>query len=273
MDMSAPAHKNDDSPSFATGYAMDSEMFPHPTLSPLAHPPISSTMPAACRSPCPSSPPTISMYQSLPPMSESIKGSGIHQPLSYADWNAPSGPSHFSHVPPLHTGETEPGYSPIYAHSSQPPQGPVGWPVVSDTSEAEADLSGHWVTVFGFPPSHTSIILAYFQCCGQIVRFKNSENQGNWIHILFQTRLQAEKALGKNGKILDSGNLMIGVLPISDRDLKALVDEQDQKIIGKGKTASAYAPMASEYAVETVDSKPTQKSSYWNRFMELIVGY
>ena len=40
--------------------------------------------------------------------------------------------------------------------------------------------------------------------------------QGNWIHIQYQTKLQAQKALSKNGKVLGS-SLMIGIMPCIDK--------------------------------------------------------
>lgn len=46
---------------------------------------------------------------------------------------------------------------------------------------------------------------------GDIMKKKVADNQGNWVHFLFRTSLQAEKALGKNGMIIDSW-IMIGVI-------------------------------------------------------------
>jgi len=67
-----------------------------------------------------------------------------------------------------------------------------------------------WVTVFGFPPSTVSYILRQFQNYGDILQYKTEGS--NFMHIQFQTKLQAQKALGKNGK--DFGrNLKIGVIP------------------------------------------------------------
>lgn len=88
-------------------------------------------------------------------------------------------------------------------------------------SRVGSDDSGNeqldrWITVFGFPSGHSSVILSYFHNFGQILRVKHSENGGNWIHLLYTTKLQAEKALGKNGKILDPGNIMIGVVRCTD---------------------------------------------------------
>ena len=40
--------------------------------------------------------------------------------------------------------------------------------------------------------------------------------QGNWLHIQYQTKMQAQKALSKNGKVL-ANSLMVGVMPCIDK--------------------------------------------------------
>jgi len=76
-------------------------------------------------------------------------------------------------------------------------------------------LDETWITVFGFPQSATSYVLQEFSVYGQITRHIPNP-QGNWMHIQYQTKLQAQKALSKNGKIL-SNNLMVGVMPCIDK--------------------------------------------------------
>lgn len=87
---------------------------------------------------------------------------------------------------------------------------------VAVDGESGNEQLDRWITVFGFPSGHSSVILSYFHNFGQILRVKHSENGGNWIHLLYTTKLQAEKALGKNGKILEPGNIMIGVVRCTD---------------------------------------------------------
>jgi hypothetical protein len=76
-------------------------------------------------------------------------------------------------------------------------------------------LDETWITVFGFPPSATSYILQEFANYGQIINHVPS-TQGNWLHIQYQSKLQAQKALSKNGKIL-ANSLMIGVMQCIDK--------------------------------------------------------
>jgi nuclear pore complex protein Nup53 len=71
------------------------------------------------------------------------------------------------------------------------------------------------VTVFGFPPSASSYVLEQFSQYGTILRHSVSAD-GNWMHLLFQSRLQAKKALSKNGKVYGNG-IMIGVQPCIDK--------------------------------------------------------
>ena len=65
------------------------------------------------------------------------------------------------------------------------------------------------MTVFGFPPSAATYILKQFSLCGTVLQHHVPVN-GNWMHIRFQTRTQAQSALSRSGKIL-GGTLMIGV--------------------------------------------------------------
>ncbi|KAK3911864.1 Nucleoporin NUP35 [Frankliniella fusca] len=75
-------------------------------------------------------------------------------------------------------------------------------------------LTSNWVTVFGFPTSATSSILAQFARYGNIVD-KQLPVQGNWMHLLYQTKVEVRRALGNNGKVF-GGNTMVGVMPCID---------------------------------------------------------
>ncbi|GMF50989.1 unnamed protein product [Phytophthora fragariaefolia] len=80
----------------------------------------------------------------------------------------------------------------------------------------------YWVTVFGFPSSARSFILHQFQSVGEVVNYSSSSS-GNWLHLRYHTRLQAEKALSYDGRTL-ANSTMIGVKKCysSDRDANAL---------------------------------------------------
>ncbi|PRD26999.1 UNVERIFIED_CONTAM: Nucleoporin [Trichonephila clavipes] len=63
----------------------------------------------------------------------------------------------------------------------------------------------------------TNYILQQFSQYGNIVEHKLSPS-GNWMHLRYQSKLQAKKALSKNGKVF-SGNIMIGVKPCIEMDV------------------------------------------------------
>uniref|UniRef100_H2Z562 Nucleoporin NUP53 n=1 Tax=Ciona savignyi TaxID=51511 RepID=H2Z562_CIOSA len=82
----------------------------------------------------------------------------------------------------------------------------------------DVQLDDTWVTVFGFPASSASFVLQRFSQFGSIVHHRVAADDGNWMHIHYESRLQARKALSRNGKII-GGNVMIGVVPCIDVDV------------------------------------------------------
>uniref|UniRef100_K3XB43 RRM Nup35-type domain-containing protein n=1 Tax=Globisporangium ultimum (strain ATCC 200006 / CBS 805.95 / DAOM BR144) TaxID=431595 RepID=K3XB43_GLOUD len=85
----------------------------------------------------------------------------------------------------------------------------------------------YWVTVYGFPASAKSYILHQFQTIGEVINF--TAGAGNWLHIRYYTRLQAEKALTYDGKTL-SGSIMIGVKKCYPSDLDGVREEPQSNI-------------------------------------------
>ncbi|KAL5006330.1 hypothetical protein ScPMuIL_015136 [Solemya velum] len=79
---------------------------------------------------------------------------------------------------------------------------------------SEDVLDEMWVTVFGFPPSAASFILQQFSQYGFITKHVMA-SEGNWMHMHYQSKLQAKKALSKNGKVY-GGSIMVGVTPCID---------------------------------------------------------
>lgn len=79
--------------------------------------------------------------------------------------------------------------------------------VVHSPSEPLEDT---WITVFGFPSSATSYILQQFKAYGDIFQYEIGDN--NWIHIQYATKLQAQKALARNGHLFGD-SLLVGVVP------------------------------------------------------------
>ena len=79
------------------------------------------------------------------------------------------------------------------------------------------EANHNWVTVFGFPPSAASFILSQFSQLGTILQHHIPPN-GNWMHLKYQTKMQAQKALGKSNKVM-GGSIMIGVSVCSDPEV------------------------------------------------------
>uniref|UniRef100_A0A2P2IQ00 Nuclear pore complex protein NUP35 n=1 Tax=Rhizophora mucronata TaxID=61149 RepID=A0A2P2IQ00_RHIMU len=78
-----------------------------------------------------------------------------------------------------------------------------------------------WVTVYGFSPGDTNLVLREFEKCGVILKHVPGPREANWIHILYQNRSDAQKALNKNGMQIN-GVLIIGVKPVDPIQRQAL---------------------------------------------------
>ncbi|CAA0837282.1 Nuclear pore complex protein NUP35 [Striga hermonthica] len=78
-----------------------------------------------------------------------------------------------------------------------------------------------WVTVYGFSPADTNLVLREFEKCGVILKHVPGPRDANWMHVLYQNRSDAQKALGKNGMEIN-GVLIIGVKPVDPMQRHAL---------------------------------------------------
>lgn len=83
-----------------------------------------------------------------------------------------------------------------------------------------------WVTVFGFPQSATSMILSHFSQCGTIVNKMHPQNSGNWMHLRFTSRLECDRALNYNEKVLNNF-FMVGVARCKDQAVLELEQGED----------------------------------------------
>lgn len=88
----------------------------------------------------------------------------------------------------------------------------------------------YWVTVYGFPTNAKSYILQHFQSLGDVLNYSSSEvTGGNWLHLRYHTRLQAEKALTLNGKTLIN-RMMIGVKKCLPSEVEGVRQEPISKL-------------------------------------------
>lgn len=81
----------------------------------------------------------------------------------------------------------------------------------------------HWITVYGFSPAATSMILTHFAQCGTILEKVFPPQSGNWVHLRFASSLECEKALNYHERIL-ANSLMIGVTYCKD---PSIVDKEN----------------------------------------------
>ncbi|DAZ96966.1 TPA: hypothetical protein N0F65_012098 [Lagenidium giganteum] len=93
-----------------------------------------------------------------------------------------------------------------------------------DADDEWAHSKQYWVTVYGFPTSSKAFILREFQALGEVISYNSGA--GNWLHVRYSTRLQAETALSYDGKRLASA-IMIGVKRCSLADLDGASDEPE----------------------------------------------
>ncbi|XP_054065688.1 nucleoporin NUP35 isoform X2 [Rissa tridactyla] len=123
-----------------------------------------------------------------------------------------------------------------------------------DSLTSEDQLDGTWVTVFGFPQASASYILLQFAQYGNILKHVMS-NTGNWMHIRYQSKLQARKALSKDGRIFGE-SIMIGVKPCIDKTVMTNFDRSSTSSM-----SSALIP-----PTKCVSSPPVQPANYTTRF-------
>ncbi|XP_047327378.1 nuclear pore complex protein NUP35-like isoform X2 [Impatiens glandulifera] len=78
-----------------------------------------------------------------------------------------------------------------------------------------------WVTVYGFLPGDTNLVLREFEKCGVILKHVLGPRSSNWMNILYQSRADAQKALSRNGLQINSV-LIVGVKAVDPSQRKFL---------------------------------------------------
>ncbi|PSR96879.1 Nuclear pore complex protein [Actinidia chinensis var. chinensis] len=85
-----------------------------------------------------------------------------------------------------------------------------------------------WVTVYGFSPGDTNLVLREFEKCGVILKHVPGSRNANWMHILYQSRSDAHKALSKDGMQIN-GVLIVGVKPVDPAQRQALTEKMNNQ--------------------------------------------
>ncbi|KAJ8403381.1 hypothetical protein AAFF_G00351530 [Aldrovandia affinis] len=157
---------------------------------------------------------------------------------------------------------------------------------------SEDHLDDTWVTVFGFPPASASYILLQFAQYGNILKHMMS-NAGNWMHIQYQSKLQARKALSKDGKVFGEA-IMIGVKPCIEKNVMEGPDRGSppsgpaftplknagtpSQPVSTPRSAmrplsAAYKACSSEYQVVSDRPAPRKDDSFVSKAMEYMFGW
>lgn len=80
--------------------------------------------------------------------------------------------------------------------------------------ETDSEVAERWVTVYGFPAEKTSYVLKEFSLYGTVLTHKIGN--GNWMHILYASKFEAQRAIASNAKVYDNNSMMIGCMPCQD---------------------------------------------------------
>ncbi|KAJ8416919.1 hypothetical protein AAFF_G00327970 [Aldrovandia affinis] len=162
-----------------------------------------------------------------------------------------------------------------------------------DALSSEDHLDDTWVTVFGFPPASASYILLQFAQYGNILRHVMS-NTGNWMHIHYQSKLQARKALSKDGKVFGEA-IMVGVKPCIDKNVMEKNPNKGSASSGAEVTpvkangtpmqpfsiprsamrplSTAYRASSNDYQVVSDRQTPRKDDSFITKALEYMFGW
>ncbi|XP_074645739.1 nucleoporin NUP35-like [Tubulanus polymorphus] len=151
-------------------------------------------------------------------------------------------------------------------------------------------LNETWVTIFGFPPAATSFILQQFSQYGNILNHVISA-EGNWMHIQYQSKIQAKKALSKNGKVFGNG-IMVGVQMCIDVSVMNVGNQCNQSNLNTPITGArgtpiggaargtpirpltaAYIAASSDHQVTNQCTTPQKNSGIIGKAMEYMFGW
>lgn len=103
-----------------------------------------------------------------------------------------------------------------------PPPREVARPERQRTNFSAGNLDEEeWVTVYGFSPGDTNFVLREFEKCGVVLHHVPGPRNANWMHILYQNRSDAQKALSKDGMQVN-GVLIVGVKPVDPMQRQVL---------------------------------------------------
>lgn len=147
--------------------------------------------------------------------------------------------------------------------------------VLSGRSREGMNLNGGrssaWVTVFGYPTGAGFAVLRHFQTYGEVHEHRNEA--GNWMHILYSSRVQASRALAHNGSFIQIGDtqVMIGVKACNDPSFASFAASASTQ----GMTSTDFTHQAKQsYRVrdpEQLQRAPNRAMSMCKRFWSWVL--
>jgi nuclear pore complex protein Nup53 len=139
-----------------------------------------------------------------------------------------------------------------------------------------SNYTNFWVTIFGFPQSAVTAILSHFSQCGSIL--EKICSSGNWMHVKFSSRIESDKALLYNGKII-CDNIMIGVIRCND---SSIIDKengnQNRNDVTLGGRIRSLTNAAYKAAQEPSDiilspNQPKRSTGILNKTLDMFFGW
>ncbi|KFB49118.1 AGAP008619-PA-like protein [Anopheles sinensis] len=143
----------------------------------------------------------------------------------------------------------------------------------------EQQEHSNWVTVFGFPQNATSIILSHFMGIGTILDKQPALQGGNWIHLRYSSRIECNRAINFNGRIVSPG-LMVGVQYCTDSSITGKENDADavdrsQKPFSRVRSLMdvSYTSKQQENAVVGSPIAAKRSNGIVNKAMDLFFGW
>ncbi|XP_017042038.1 nucleoporin Nup35 [Drosophila ficusphila] len=170
--------------------------------------------------------------------------------------------------------------SPLGATASP---GVLGTATPTGAAAGNSRMADFWVTIFGFSPGASSMVLQHFTLCGTIVDVVHAPQNGNWMHVRFSSRIESDKALNYNHKVI-AGNVMVGVARCTDR---SVIDKENNSGLANAEATAppsspttirpfaqqSYKLARSENAISPTRDVPQKSSGLVDKALDLIFGW
>lgn len=182
--------------------------------------------------------------------------------LASSSWWSPAKSGHGGTPEPDDKGKGSPveGVVQPGALITLPPPREVARPEMKMNSIPFGNLDEEeWVTVYGFSPADTNLVLREFEKCGLILKHIPGPRGANWMHILYQNHADAQKALSKNGMQIN-GVLLVGVKPVDPMQRHALNERLNNNNQG---FVPLPPPFAAGSGKTTPESIPSFRTSHY----------